>query len=196
MDIDLAGRTNNQLDHIKEIVGAVCDIAVDPDGNEFDRTSIDVSRIKEDADYEGVRVRFHGTLARARIPMQLDIGFSISLLQDRPRSSTQRCSISPRPFFRPIQNGLLSLKNWKRSLRWEFSIAESKITTLSPCCPVSIPSRADASQRQSARLSDTEVQQSKPNRLGLRKRTAMIPHELSNGVPSCAGAGSEKRRET
>jgi hypothetical protein len=30
MDIDLAGRTNNQLDHIREIVGAVCDIAVDP----------------------------------------------------------------------------------------------------------------------------------------------------------------------
>ena len=75
MDIDLAGRTNNQLDHVKEIVGALCDIAVGSDGIEFDRASIDVSRIKEDADYEGVRVRFHGTLARARIPMQLDIGF-------------------------------------------------------------------------------------------------------------------------
>jgi predicted nucleotidyltransferase component of viral defense system len=75
IDIDLAGRTNNQLDHIREIVGAVCDIAVEPDGIEFDRASIDVSRIKEDAEYEGVRARFHGTLARARIPMQLDIGF-------------------------------------------------------------------------------------------------------------------------
>jgi hypothetical protein len=75
MDIDLAGRTNNQLDHIREIVGVVCEIAVDPDGIEFDRASIGVSRIKEDAEYEGVRARFHGTLARARIPMQLDIGF-------------------------------------------------------------------------------------------------------------------------
>jgi len=75
MDIDLAGRTNNRLDHIKELVGEVCGIAVDPDGIEFNRASIDVSRIKEDADYEGVRVQFHATLARARIPMQLDIGF-------------------------------------------------------------------------------------------------------------------------
>lgn len=75
MDIDLAGRTNNQLDHIKEIVGAVCEIAVDPDGVDFNRASIVVSRIKEDADYEGVRVQFHAILARARIPMQLDIGF-------------------------------------------------------------------------------------------------------------------------
>ena len=75
MDIDLAGRTNNQLDHIKEIVGAVCEIDVDPDGVEFDRASIEVSRIKEDADYEGVRIQFHATIVRARIPMQLDIGF-------------------------------------------------------------------------------------------------------------------------
>src|ERR1019366_9710106 len=29
----------------------------------------------KDADYEGVRVRFHATLAQARIPMQIDIGF-------------------------------------------------------------------------------------------------------------------------
>lgn len=75
MDIDLAGQTNNQLDHIREVVSAVCGVAVDPDGIEFNRDSIEVSRIKEDADYEGVRVLFHATLARARIPMQLDIGF-------------------------------------------------------------------------------------------------------------------------
>lgn len=75
LDIDLAGRTNNQLDHIKEVVGIVCEVDVDPDGIEFNRASIEVSRIKEAADYEGVRARFHGTLARARIPMQLDIGF-------------------------------------------------------------------------------------------------------------------------
>jgi hypothetical protein len=56
-----------------EVVGSVCE--VDPDGIQFDSTAIEVSRIKEDADYEGVRVQFHATLARARLPMQLDIGF-------------------------------------------------------------------------------------------------------------------------
>jgi len=74
-DIDLAGRVNNQIDHIKEVVSTVCEVHVEPDGIAFNRTSIEVSRIKEDADYEGVRVQFHATLARARIPMQLDIGF-------------------------------------------------------------------------------------------------------------------------
>src|SRR5215469_18372956 len=66
MDIDLAGRTNNQLDHIKKVVCAVCDLRVDPLGIEFNRDSIELSRIEEDADYEGVRVQFHATLARAR----------------------------------------------------------------------------------------------------------------------------------
>jgi hypothetical protein len=75
MDIDLEGRVNNQLDHIKEVVATVCEVDAEPDGIAFNRTSIEVSRIKEDADYEGVRVQFHATLARARIPMQLDVGF-------------------------------------------------------------------------------------------------------------------------
>jgi Nucleotidyl transferase AbiEii toxin, Type IV TA system len=75
MVIDLAGQTNNRLDHIKEVVGTVCELGVDPDGVQFNRAVIEVSRIKEDADYEGVRVQFDATLAKARIPMQLDIGF-------------------------------------------------------------------------------------------------------------------------
>jgi hypothetical protein len=75
MDIDLAGRTSNQLDHIKGVVEAMCETDVDPDGVLFNRAAIEVGRIKEDADYEGVRVQFHATLAKARIPMQLDIGF-------------------------------------------------------------------------------------------------------------------------
>jgi hypothetical protein len=75
MDIDLAGRTSNELDHISEIVRAVCSVRTEPDGIEFDPTSIEVARIKEGAEYERVRVTFIATLARARIPMQIDIGF-------------------------------------------------------------------------------------------------------------------------
>ena len=75
MDIDLAGRTSNELDHISDVVRAVCNVRTEPDGIEFDPTSIEVARIKEGAEYEGVRVTFMATLARARIPMQIDIGF-------------------------------------------------------------------------------------------------------------------------
>ena len=48
--------------------------ASEPDGIEFAGGLIEVQRIKEDAAYEGVRVRFNATFAKARIPMQIDIG--------------------------------------------------------------------------------------------------------------------------
>ena len=60
------------MDYIHWLVGEVCGSATEPDGIDFDRSSLVVNRIKEDADYEGVRVRFHATLAKARIPMQVD----------------------------------------------------------------------------------------------------------------------------
>jgi len=75
MDIDLLGRMSNELEHIRALIAKVCELETEPDGIEFDAQSIKVARIKEDAEYEGVRVRFHATLARARIPMQIDIGF-------------------------------------------------------------------------------------------------------------------------
>jgi len=75
MDIDLLGRTSNELEHIRTLIAQVCEAESEADGIEFDTKSLKVARIKEDADYEGVRVRFHATVARARIPMQIDIGF-------------------------------------------------------------------------------------------------------------------------
>src|SRR5437016_3724576 len=75
MDIDLLGRISNELEHIRALIAKICELEAEPDGIEFDGQSVKVSRIKEDAEYEGVRVRFHASLACARIPMQIDIGF-------------------------------------------------------------------------------------------------------------------------
>jgi hypothetical protein len=75
MDIDLLGRTSNELQHIRVLFAQLCEVESEPDGIEFDSKSVKVARIKEDADYEGVRVYFRAVLARARITMQIDIGF-------------------------------------------------------------------------------------------------------------------------
>jgi len=57
----------------------ICKIKVIPDGLIFDSKTVKGQRIKEDADYEGVRVKFVGLLERSRIPMQIDIGFGDSI---------------------------------------------------------------------------------------------------------------------
>jgi hypothetical protein len=66
MDIDLLGITSNEAEitgQIREILS----IEVEPDGLHFDATSIRVERITEDAEYQGLRVRFRGILGTAKI---------------------------------------------------------------------------------------------------------------------------------
>ena len=52
-----------------------CDVGVGDDGLRFDATTVSGERIKEDSEYEGIRLRFTGYLENARIPMRLDVGF-------------------------------------------------------------------------------------------------------------------------
>ena len=75
-DIDLLGHTSNNLAQVTQIVQQICLQSVEPDGLRFDPASIQASRIKEDADYAGVRVRLRAHLGSARIPLQIDIGFA------------------------------------------------------------------------------------------------------------------------
>jgi hypothetical protein len=75
MDIDLLGFTENSLEGTEETFLNLCALDVPDDGMRFDGNSLRVQRIKEDADYEGVRVTFRAGLDTAVIAMQVDIGF-------------------------------------------------------------------------------------------------------------------------
>lgn len=74
-DVDLLGRMTNSLDGVGAAVASICNAAVVPDGVTFVTSSIQTARIKEDADYEGVRVKFIARIDGAEVTMQLDIGF-------------------------------------------------------------------------------------------------------------------------
>lgn len=75
MDIDMLDRTNNAPEALVAIVRAICQQAVEDDGLQFDDESVSGDAITEDADYAGVRLRFHGKLGTARVRMQVDVGF-------------------------------------------------------------------------------------------------------------------------
>jgi len=75
LDIDLLAHYSNQIPEIEKVVKEVCIADVAADGLRFDSISVVGKRIKEDADYEGVRVQFTGFLGKSRIPMQIDFGF-------------------------------------------------------------------------------------------------------------------------
>jgi hypothetical protein len=74
-DIDFLARMNNSVDLIVAVMQEICRQEVEPDGLVFDPNGLSGSVIKEDADYEGVRVVFQVKLENSRVPMQLDLGF-------------------------------------------------------------------------------------------------------------------------
>lgn len=75
LDIDFLARYDNQIKAIEELIGDVCKVPVISDGLVFDSTGVKGKKIKENADYEGVRVKFRGFLGRSRITMQIDVAF-------------------------------------------------------------------------------------------------------------------------
>jgi predicted nucleotidyltransferase component of viral defense system len=75
-DIDLLGFTTNELDSARKIFQEFCDQGVEPDGLLFDKETVKSERITEDADYEGIRINLIGYLGKAKIPLQIDIGFA------------------------------------------------------------------------------------------------------------------------
>lgn len=75
MDIDLLGKIDNRLEAIVSVMKDVCGMDVEADGMSFNAKTVTAARITEDADYEGMRVRIQGSLGKARVSLQIDIGF-------------------------------------------------------------------------------------------------------------------------
>lgn len=72
-DIDLLGYLPNRVDELVSVIREVCSQDVEPDALLFNADTVTGRIIKEDADYEVVRVTFQGSLQNMR--MQIDVGF-------------------------------------------------------------------------------------------------------------------------
>jgi predicted nucleotidyltransferase component of viral defense system len=71
MDIDFLGRIENSVETLVKVTREICQQEVEADGIVFYMTDVDADRIAEDADYEGIRIRFRGSLDTARFVIQL-----------------------------------------------------------------------------------------------------------------------------
>ncbi|MDF1930001.1 nucleotidyl transferase AbiEii/AbiGii toxin family protein [Legionella pneumophila] len=73
-DIDLLGFGDNDLAYVKQTFSKICRISAD-DGISFLSESVTVDTIKKDGGYTGARVELFGELAKAKIKIQIDIGY-------------------------------------------------------------------------------------------------------------------------
>lgn len=99
-DIDFLAFTDNDIEAVKSIVVEICNQDSDDDGVIFDSATVTGERIKEDADYEGIRIKFIGFLERARIPMQIDIAFGDVMHPDAVNADYPTLLDTPAPMLR------------------------------------------------------------------------------------------------
>lgn len=74
-DVDLLGSGESSIERLTDVMGDICAAVVPDDGLGFDPSAVSASRIKEDQEYEGIRVTCPVRLGNARITLRIDVGF-------------------------------------------------------------------------------------------------------------------------
>ena len=75
-DADLLGSGNSDIKRLSDVFLDVCGVACpQDDGMTYLIDSLKAEEIREDNEYDGVRITLNGLLNQARIPLQVDIGF-------------------------------------------------------------------------------------------------------------------------
>lgn len=96
-DADFLSKGNNSPERFQKIFQEICKVEVEDDGIVFDPNSVEAERIKEDEDYEGLRVTFVGYLESARLPVQIDIGFGDAISSDPVQATFPTLVENPAP---------------------------------------------------------------------------------------------------
>ena len=84
-DLDLLGEGAPATERFEQLFRDICRAPVEEDGLSFDPHSISAEQIKEEDEYQGIRVRLLARLQAARIPLQVDVGFGDAIT---PQSQT------------------------------------------------------------------------------------------------------------
>jgi predicted nucleotidyltransferase component of viral defense system len=74
-DIDLLGYGDSSQEALTQVFRDICVVDVQADGLTFDPNTVRVTEIREDQEYGGQRVQLIAMLGRARVNLQVDIGF-------------------------------------------------------------------------------------------------------------------------
>lgn len=99
-DVDLLGEDAATAAEMRLVFQSILDQAVEADGLTFDTKSLRASAIREDDRYGGIRVETTAILDRARVPIQVDIGFGDAVTPRADEISYPTLLDTPRPRLR------------------------------------------------------------------------------------------------
>jgi len=74
-DADFLGFGNPDMEQLADVFRDICGVEFQDDGMIYLPDTLKIVEIREDQEYDGVRITLAGFLNQARIPIQIDIGF-------------------------------------------------------------------------------------------------------------------------
>ncbi|MBD2692570.1 nucleotidyl transferase AbiEii/AbiGii toxin family protein [Anabaena catenula] len=99
-DLDLLCFGNNEIEYLVNVYQEVCAIHCEEDGIIFLPESVKGELIKEDQEYEGVRIKLKGQLVKIEISIQVDIGFGDAVTPDAEEVEIEPILNTPKPRLR------------------------------------------------------------------------------------------------
>lgn len=79
-DLDLLGYGSHSIAEMERVFREICVVECEADGLEMLPQSVHGGVIREDRKYEGVRIQLRAMLGKARIPLQIDVGFGDAVI--------------------------------------------------------------------------------------------------------------------
>lgn len=99
-DIDFLGFGESAVNRLVQIFQAVCLTRVEEDGVIFLQESVRGMEIREDQEYDGVRITLEARLGGARIPVQVDVGFGDTVTPEADYADYPTTLDFPAPYIR------------------------------------------------------------------------------------------------
>jgi predicted nucleotidyltransferase component of viral defense system len=99
-DLDLLGFGSSSIAEWEQIFREICRIKVEPDGLEMLAETVRGEMIRVEEEYAGVRIKLMAMLGKARIPLQIDIGFGDAVTPAPQEIAFPTILDFPAPFLR------------------------------------------------------------------------------------------------
>ena len=168
-DADFLSQGENTLERFQKIFEEICELEVADDGLRFDTASVKAGRIKEDQDYEGIRVTFLGYLEKASLPVQIDIGFGDAITPDPVWTSYPTLLENPSPILLAYPRETVVAEKFEAMVKLGIANTRMKdfhdLNALASLFPFSSPSLSEAIRRTFDRRKTPLPQETLPTAL-------------------------------
>jgi predicted nucleotidyltransferase component of viral defense system len=125
-DLDLLGIGDSSDVALRQVFSEIVRTPVEPDGLEFDDSSINISEIREAQDYPGKRIGLRVRLGNARQDLQIDVGFGDAVTPEPTEIDYPALLDSPPPRIRAYRCETVIAEKLQALVAFGMSISRMK----------------------------------------------------------------------